>query len=523
VLASLLLVVIGTMTTSVRAIVLARQRTGATAVADEVMEQARGRAYAEVGHNFNTDTTLASDTALTGTSPSLLYNGELLAGSIINGANAPFSPHTWTSTRDGTPFTVTVYVTSITPALGTGDAYKRITIKVTWANAQFASTNSSANTVKLSSFLFPATQPPDPLLDGVSEADGGTGTLTGTMKNLDLADAHLWWPYGHGEIASHFIKIAKGSGDTLRAQVRLNSGALSGCTLSNGGLTADCFGVKADTFVDNDAGTSPPEYDAETTTDASQTISAGTPLSLAFGDGGSAKAESAARSSAPSTCTGITGNDLLPYHCSDVNGPGSLTLAYHAGSVQGNLVTASAAGKATSLLDRTNSGGQSRISVQSTTTKPALDLVTVQNGPVGFSGAVRLSSTSVTAAAAAGPGAAAPSVTGSSFTVQLWDNGAYRDVTVTPGTAYDTTASASMDVSSETITMTTTLHVGPKVATSTTDGSGVITSAEASLTNWLWVEIHVVVVKDDDHSSDGDFVLHVDYGRVSSKATYRPA
>jgi type II secretory pathway pseudopilin PulG len=513
-----------TVTTGIKGVVTSRQRVGATAIADDLLEKARGRAYLEVGHDFNSDTTLATDTALTGTSPNYSYNGEVLAASVLNGNNPPFSPHRWTVTRDGTPYTVKVYVTTVTPAFGAGDAYKRVTVKVTWGNIQFAQASTNANTVKVSSFVFPAVQPPDPLLDGVSEADAGTLTLTGSLKNLDLNNAKIWWPFAHGEVASHFIKSAKGYGNTLHDQINLNSGALSGCTLSNGSTTADCFGSKSDTFADNDAGTSPNDYDAETVNDTGGSITSGGPLIFTIGSGGSTKAESAARSSSASTCSGILGNDLLPYHCSDVFGPTTTTFSYQAGSIQGKLLNTTGVSHSTSLLDRADSAGAARLSVTSTTSRGATDIMTVQNGPSGFSGAVRVPATSVSTFAASGIGASPPSVTAAGFTVQLWDTVSgtpqYRSVAVTPGTPLDTTATATMDVNSETITLTTTFHVGSKASTSTTAG-GAIVSAEASLTNWMWAEVHVVVIKDDDHTSDGDFVLHVDYGRVSSQATYQ--
>jgi len=268
----------GTVTVSVRGVVLGRQRTGGVAVANEVIETARGRAYEQVGHDFTGDATLATDPALTGSAPNTTFNGEPLAASIVAGSNAPFSPHTWTTTRDATTYTVSVYVTTVTPAAGTGDAYKRITVSVAWGNAQFGL--SAGRSVTLSSFMYPALQPPDPLLVSTTDADAGTLTLTGTLNGISLHDAHLWFPFSHGELQSRFIRTARGSGQTAHSQLKLDSGVATGCSLSNGNSTADCTGVKANSLADDDAGTPPLDYDKQNVSDGSHTVSAGSALNV---------------------------------------------------------------------------------------------------------------------------------------------------------------------------------------------------------------------------------------------------
>src|SRR5947208_4406152 len=68
-----LLSLLGALTTGARGLVTGRQRSVALALANEVLEDARGRAYGDVGHDFDSDPTLATDPLITGTAPNFVY------------------------------------------------------------------------------------------------------------------------------------------------------------------------------------------------------------------------------------------------------------------------------------------------------------------------------------------------------------------------------------------------------------------------------------------------------------------
>ena len=263
---------VATLNIGVRGIITGRQRSVAVSIANEVMETARSRSYADVGHDLDSDPTLASDAAIQGTVPNLSYTdlspgpAEPLVGSVVDAGAAagstsnplfPFSPHRWPTVRQATTYTTSVYVSRVVPP--TGDPYRRITVIVTWDRSVTAA-SALPPTVRLSSYLFNAIQPPDPLFVGLAEADAGTITVVNRLLTGDLADARLWLPYAHGEIDSRFVRRATGFAGTGRAVTNLRSGSLSGCTVSNGGLTAECAGVKAETGSDNDAATAPPDH-----------------------------------------------------------------------------------------------------------------------------------------------------------------------------------------------------------------------------------------------------------------------
>jgi len=521
---SVLVGLAGVVDVGVRGVVLSRQRVGATTIANNVLEQARGRAYAEVGHDFDDDPTLTSDSNITGALPSFSYQGELLAPSSINSAsNSPFTPHRWTTTNDGTPYTVNVYITQVIPNAATGDPYKHVTVSVSWSKAQYAAAATVANSVVASTILYNGIKPPNPWLDGVVDADGGSFDMTGTLIGIDLGEGQVWFPYTHGEVHSRDIQDSKGYASTTHSELRLNSGTATGCVTSNGGSTASCAGLQASSVADDDAGTTPPEYDKHTVTDAGHSVAGGSPLSLTFGASNSGTAESAARSKAASYCSGVLGNDSLPFQCSDAVGPASLASGFSAGPVVGNLVGSSATARSTSTVDRTDVPGASRLSAVGKTTMPALDFLTLTGAPSGFLGLVKVSAAAVTATANSGIGVAAPSVTGGAVTVQMFDSTlaipGYRTVFLTPGTASTNTSTATLSIGGATVNMTTTVVTQPAVTSSTTDASGAITHAEASIASWLDVAIHLTITTGG--ATQADLTYDFDYGRLSAAADYK--
>jgi hypothetical protein len=117
-------------------------------------------------------------------------------------------------------------------------------------------------------------------------------------------------------------------------------------------------------------------------------------------------------------------------------------------------------------------------------------------------------------------------VTGAPVAVQLWDTTGlpgYKTVNVTPGAAppaTDPTAHAAINVLGTSVVMDATVHWN-KAVTSQTSSGGAITDAAASLTNWLFVDLHVVMTLLG--LPVADLNLHLDYGRIAAAATYEPA
>jgi hypothetical protein len=306
--------------------------------------------------------------------------------------------------------------------------------------------------------------------------------------------------------------------------MNLRSGAVSGCPVSIGGLSGECPAAKAETGADNDAATAPAEYNAlGPVSSAGGPLTAGDKLWSLLG-AGTARSLSTARSCWACFGTGEDDNDQLPYQWAQATGPASLSLPFSAGPASGSLLTAAGACSSCSTvaLDRDDVSGAPRLLTTATVVQPALDLVTLAGALPGFAGMVRVGPTTVTTSATSGPGALEPSVTAGAVSIQLFDTTTvppgYRTVAVTPGTPSITTSHAEMAIGGAQIVMDATVSSGPKVTVSTSSG-GALTEAQASLSNWLAVEVHLVITT----GTLADLVISLDYGRVTSRATYQPA
>jgi hypothetical protein len=282
-----------------------------------------------------------------------------------------------------------------------------------------------------------------------------------------------------------------------------------------------------ETGSDNDAATAPPDRnEVGPTNDAGGSLAAGSSL-LLNGGLGTAKSLSTARScwACFPYATGVDDNDLLPYQWGQATGPASLSMPFSAGPASGSLLTAGAACSSCStvVLDREDVSGVSRLVTTATVAHPAIDVVTFLGAPGGYSGMVRIGSTNVTTSATSGPGAPAPTATGNAVSVQIYDTAVsgYRTLPIQPGTPAEDITDTVMAVSGTSVTMKTTVRSGPAVTLST--GTTALTEAQASLSNWLTVEVRLVIIDDTSLETLANLVVTLDYGRVTSRATYQPA
>lgn len=506
---------LGALTAGTRGVITGRQRSAGLAFANEVMEGARALSYGDVGHDFDSDPTLANDPLITGTAPNLMFGGEPLAASAIDagpsGATTanplfPFSPHRFTNQREQTVYTTSVYVTTVSPA--TGAPYKRITTTVAWSPAQYA---TSVKTVTLSSFLFAAEEPPDPKIVGTGEADAGTLRVTGSLTGISLSDATLTLPYVSGGIDSGFVKSAKGLARSGSSEINL----------ALGGSIFDPALAQADS--DNDSGTAPPDTDQEGPVNApAGTIGAAPVFAFNLGSG-SAHAQATARSCwLCSSDPQVGDNDRLPYFYGRGTGPSGVSLDFAADGVAGALLSFATGPAATVTVDRNDDlSDNQRVISQASVTFPAVDVLTLTAGPGGYSGMVKIDAVSATVRAEAGPGVLNPTVSGPATNVRYWNGGGYTVVPIIPGTASSTTLpSLSIPSGSASVTVSGSITSTPAV-TDTTSSVGVVTAASAGLTNWLYVDLDVTIT-----SSLGvelaNFNLHFDYGRLATTAVYEP-
>ena len=506
------LVLTGTLATfsaTVQNLSTGRHRTGAVALARTAIEEARSSLYSQVGHDLAGDVTFATDSAVTGTPK--VYEGEQLVGA----PDPIFSPHRTTVTNDSGTFTKSVYVTWATQ--GTADPFKRITAIVSWSDAA----GPIAHHVRLSSYLFEAGVPPDPLVESTADVDGGTIELTGTMAGINLNRALIYNPSAVGEINSLFVREASGQARSSSSLIEVNSGTVTGCEVT--GSVAECNGISADSGADSDASTALPEHDVEGPAyDIAQSASAGGVLTLNLGANDTVHTKSTARSCLSCFATVIGDDDRLAYDWSEGTGPDSTSFGFDLGAVEGSLVELNGASVATATVDQDSVSDTHKVSSSAHLVMPSVDVVTMQGAPAGFVSAVHVSSVDVEATAGAGPTVVAPAITSSGVTVDVYDTVGgtlgYRTITLDAGEDKEESASASFDVGENTVSLTTTVISGGKSLNSTTDSSGTIDFAEATLTNWLRITVQILIT--GPSGTLADTTVEFDYGRIATRASW---
>lgn len=515
---TVILGLLGALTTGVKGVVTGRQRTGATAIANQVIEQARALRYDQVGHDTSTpDATLntTSDPALTSgcsgiPAPTLCYGGEALASSSVVGANSYFSPHRQTGiVKDGTTYTVATYVTqhNISCSNCNATSSKKVTAVVSWAGGQYGT--AVATKVTVSTLLFNAGVPPDPHLTGLTDSQAGHVTVSGSINGVSVS-ADVVFGSEHGDLDSSFVKTVKGAAQSATAQV---------------GSSSSISAINAATLVDNDAGTAPPENEqsgpvvapAGSATAGGLTASLNT--STLTSQSTARCCDASAFSPVPTAWT--TPYDKLAHTINDTTGPSTASVGWNTGLVSGSIVSMTSAADANGVIDRIATSAnppQQQVKATAKTSTAAVDLGNVTAGPVGFSGFVKIPATSVQAIANAGVGSVSnPSVTASpsSIPIQVWNGLGYTTVNVPFGTASIQYFNPLTVLSGLTgVQMDATITTSP-VSTSTSSSSDCDTLQIADAGSWLTVQIHLVV------PSQADLTFSLDYGKAHAEACYK--
>ena len=511
---------LGALTAGTRGLITGRQRSAGVALANEVMEGARALNYGDVGHDFDSDPTLAADPLITGAAPNLTYNGEPLAasatdagpsGGTANNPLFPFSPHIFTTQREQTTYTTSVYVTMVTPA--TGDPYKRITTIVSWSPSQYV---DAAKSVTLSSFLFAAGEPPDPKIVGTGEADAGTLRITGSLLGLSLSDATLTLPYVSGGIDSGFVKSAKGLARSGSSEINLLLGL---------GSLFDPALAQADS--DNDSGTAPPDTDQEAANAPAGSVLGAPVLTFNLG-AGSAQAQATARScwSCYPSDPQVGDDDRLPYFYGVGTGPTEVDLDFVVGGIGGvigELLSFGTSPQATVTVDRDDDpSNNQRVTSQASVSFPALNVLPLTGAPGGYTGMVKVDAATASVQAESGPGVSSPTVNGAAVNISFWNGAGYTALPpIIPGTASSTPIpSRSISTGLATVNVSGSITSTPSF-TDITESGGVVTAASAGLTNWLYIDLDVRITTLLGVEL-ANFNLHFDYGRLAATAVYEP-
>ncbi|HVM41317.1 MAG TPA: hypothetical protein VM618_11140 [Acidimicrobiia bacterium] len=530
----------GSLNTGVRGLITGRQRTGAVALAKEVIEQARSHPYDEIGHDVVNDATLGTDPAVGGTAPDYTYTPDGGSGPepLVASTAAYFPEHEWSETRDAGTMTVRVYVTWVEALVG--DDHKRLTVEVEYGPDLYGG-STVENVVRLSSFISvggqsavtPGTPFPTAEVSGLAEAGAGFTALSGVLGGVTVDDATVFNPVVYGDVEGQIIRNTHGTSTGTHSTLTLGSGTLSAAQQSGG--TGTCEGPSAATVADNDGGTAPAVHDAdgpESGAACTMTGSSGGVTAFSMSHGSGSVAESATSAESCTTCSPAVGDgDDLMYGVHEATPADSGSIGFEAGVLRGSLAGWAATSDGNvATIDVDPVASDKRVTSTGRIRMPAVDLLTLDaGGPVGFSGAVRISAVDVTATAQAGPTASAPSVSGNPVTIQVYETdllgtGAYTGVTITPGQAYSRTFRASFGVSLPLlpvaqVTIETTVTASA-ASTSCSPDCTSIEEASALVDDWLVVTSHFTAVQGG--ITTADITTDLNYGRLSAQARYVP-
>jgi competence protein ComGC len=546
-------------------VAMARQRQGATGLANRTMEQVRALPFNTLRAGLSTnDLAGAPDPAITsGCGATYCYAGERIPTHSGLGSVVPLEPHRQSVTVGGIGYTIAVY-----PAYfhndQTTDAF-RVTVLVTWANPARRTGAALVRTQSVfyspsgcqSTVTHPLAAPCQPYLYGTASAEPTRVALSGAsaiqpINGIDLDNAAVSLPaYSSSMEVEQTAAVqgrAQGSGVTLK---------LSGQTATGGGAAV------AQSGADNDPSQPKPVYESVSlgpqgagVVPASDTAGRNSlTLSAGLNDVGAATSTVAAGAANP--CPDVNGNnqtDTPAQPCGSATatqlGAASAAMRLWAGSTDlGSAVLVNlAAGnnRGVAATDRALSSEPAPVSACTAT--PTGSDGCLHAAAYREIGALQLgglpSSSSVTKPAAwanylvsvpaykdtvvaeSGVGGTAPlAQVLSGGTISYFDGTSYRTLAIS---AANVTIRPTVTVSNPgvpggalTITVPGTLTTGCR--TTSTPASGCTTGCQASATSSSPLSGDLTYTVVHNGVTLANLNLHVEYGTLLAKASYTEA
>jgi prepilin-type N-terminal cleavage/methylation domain-containing protein len=547
-------------------VAMARQRQGATGLANRTMEQVRALPFDTLQAGLSTnDLAGAADPAITsGCGAPYCYGGERIPTHSGLGSVVPLEPHRQSVAVGGVSYTIAVY-----PAYFENDQTTnafRVTVVVTWANP---ARRTGAALVRTQSVFYspsgcqstqthPLAAPCQPYLYGAASAEptrvgiSGAGAAT-PILGIDLDNAAVSLP-----AYSSSMEIEQTAAVQGRAQA-------SGVTLQLQGQAAVTGGGQvAQSGADNDPSQPKPLYDSQPLgPQAAGVVSASdaagrNSLTLTAGAGDDGTSTSTVAAGTANPCLDVNGNnqtDTPAQPCGSATatqrGAASAALRLWAGSTDlGDAVLANlAAGgnKGVAATDRalaaepapisactaTPSGSDGCLHAAAARAVGALQLGGLPSSsavakPSGWTGyLVSVAGYADTVVAESGVGSAAPQAPAPSdtATVTYFDGTGYRsqrinvpNVTIVPMVSV---SDPLFPGGALTITVTGTLTTGSR--TTAAPATGCTTGCEATATSSSPLSGDLTYTVVHNGVTLADLNLHVDYGTLLAKASYTEA
>jgi type II secretory pathway pseudopilin PulG len=469
-----LLGLLSTLGAAAQGVTTSRQRTIAVSLAKQVIENLQGAAYTSVAMSL---TGLTSDPLVSGTAPNLVFESE----PIVLGGTQPYRT---TLTEVGTTFALRTFVTAV--AVG-GAGYRRVTVIVEWPST------SPTRTMRFSSLVFPLDYASFPASSGEAEATGGLITVDGSLGGDAFDDVHVVLPGARVDTNASTLRTSIAAAVSAASLVDVATGPVttSACT-APGSDVGECVRQTLESVADNDSTSSTGNWVAG----VGQTFVAG---SLTTPGGATIVTPAGTMTSRASTDVcgpcGFGDSDGLPWADSSATTTTSSTARFESdhgvGSLKGSLWTLSNAWSPTVSVDH-DATGNGIVMASAQLAAPALRVLELDGAPAGYQGAVKVGAFTAKASAASGYTLVAPAFSGTTTAqLQLWDGAAYRTVNVVPGTALDTTATASFTIGDHVVTFNS--RVQSQGSTFSTVGTAPRSDAAAQHPSILVITVDVTI------------------------------
>jgi prepilin-type N-terminal cleavage/methylation domain-containing protein len=297
-------------------VAMARQRQGATGLANRTMEQVRALPFDALAAGLSSDDLTGSpDPAITGgCGATWCFGGEEIPTHSGLGSVVPLEPHRRSLTLEGTSYTIAVYPTYLDNDKAL-NAF-RVTVVVSWANparrtgAALVRTQSvfHSPTGCQSTQTHPLAGPGQPFLYGSASIDPARIAITGAgtglpIAGIDLDNAALSLPS-----YSSAMQIEQAAAVQGRAQASGSTLKLEGQAEVTGG------GQVVQSGADNDPSQPKPAYESQPLTQAASPVSASdaagrNSLTLRAGDTDVAASTSTVAADATNQCQDVNGNN----------------------------------------------------------------------------------------------------------------------------------------------------------------------------------------------------------------------
>ena len=466
--------------------------------------------------------TLVTDPLVLGAMPNLMFGGERL---VLGGPTA--APYQTTTDAVGTTFSLRTFVTAVSSG---GAGYRRTTVIVQWPSVL------PTHTLRFSSFVFPLDYTSYPASSGSAEVTGGLISVTGQLSGDSLEDMHLVLPGIRAETTASTLRTSIGAASSADSYADLVVGPVTSTNCTAPGTDiGECTRRTLESIADNDSTSTTGNWVAG----IAQPFAVGT-LSTPGGTtmltpGGTMTSRASTDVCGP---CGFGDNDAFPWADASV----ATTTASSATIVNGACSTGSLWDFASGWLpiasvDHDPVGG-GIVSTSAQLAAPALRVLDLDNGPVGFDGAVKVDAFTAKASAQAGYTLVSPDVATGTTTkqLQLWDGAGYRAVNIVAGAAVDTAATATFTVGDRVVTFAS--HVQAQPSTFSTVATAPRTDAAAQHPSILVITVEVTfstipLAETTTTTADSttttvvsvpvvtdSFTIVIDYGRASAHSTW---